>query len=135
VYGEKLPRFEKIDKLAKNNFSDMFRDTLKTIYIDLFELFTAIARIFTKADGSLHSTPTVVWKLSWQPFTERFANFLDRLSHHASVLNEEQEFLRLTLAMETHSLQTKQLEFNKEYEKLIKESNYRWDTNKRGKLQ
>jgi hypothetical protein len=51
VYGEKLPRFEKIDKLAKNNFSDMFRDTLKTIYIDLFELFTAIARIFTKADG------------------------------------------------------------------------------------
>ncbi|RYP92167.1 hypothetical protein DL770_001748 [Monosporascus sp. CRB-9-2] len=50
-YGNKLPRFEEILKLAPAEFSERFRDTLKHMYLDLFELFKAIAQLFSNQDG------------------------------------------------------------------------------------
>uniref|UniRef100_A0A0D2XRM1 Fungal STAND N-terminal Goodbye domain-containing protein n=1 Tax=Fusarium oxysporum (strain Fo5176) TaxID=660025 RepID=A0A0D2XRM1_FUSOF len=133
-YGQKLPRFQEITNLAQGKCSDGFRSTLKNIYMDLFELFTAIAQVFTKKDGSLQSAPIVAWKLSWQPFHIRYQNFLDRLQKHTIAFDDERKFLQLTVAMESQSLQEQHHQLTKEYFALVEESKSRWDTNKRGRI-
>jgi hypothetical protein len=49
--SEQFAVYEDVKKLFEANRSTRLDDSLKRVYIDLFQFLTSIVRIFTKKDG------------------------------------------------------------------------------------
>ncbi|KAH6679199.1 hypothetical protein B0J14DRAFT_649592 [Halenospora varia] len=84
-----LPNYNDIAGIIKDKVSGRFQESLRNLYLDVFEFFRAIARLFTQKDGSLKRTPVVISQLLWRPFDARFTNFSKRLTFHDEVLQNE----------------------------------------------
>jgi hypothetical protein len=50
--SSKIPAYNDVKKYAGKTISERFRASLKVFYVDLFEIFRGIARIFTQKSGS-----------------------------------------------------------------------------------
>jgi hypothetical protein len=118
-----VPGYEEISQLNSGEVSTRFRMSLSAFYVDLFEFFRTVARVFTRKTGSkynpikndhqliystaLRKTPVVIGTLLWQPFDVRFSNFLKRLDFHREVLRIEVDVLHFKLSQSSaHAIVT-----------------------------
>ncbi|KAH7391025.1 hypothetical protein DE146DRAFT_634868 [Phaeosphaeria sp. MPI-PUGE-AT-0046c] len=88
----KLPQYaEFYETLCSGNsrFSPRLQGSLVEFYVDIFEFFQAIARVFSRPDGRLKRSPVVIAELFWRPFDVRFQDLLDRMTFHQEVLDDE----------------------------------------------
>jgi hypothetical protein len=50
--GDLLPHYAEIMEIGKHHVSERFRVSLRNLYLDLFDFFKAVARVFTQKGGS-----------------------------------------------------------------------------------
>ncbi|ORY10382.1 hypothetical protein BCR34DRAFT_566803 [Clohesyomyces aquaticus] len=101
TFNEALKKAELSSRLPPTvEISDRFQNSLRAFYLDLFEIFQSIARVFTSKSGKLKKTPVVISQLIWQPFDVRYANLLQRLDRHNEILKLELKIM--TFKMESH---------------------------------
>ena len=51
--GQKLPRYEDILDTVPSKITERFRASLRNVYVDLFEFFAAVARVFSQRNGGI----------------------------------------------------------------------------------
>lgn len=50
--GDTLPQYREILRVSPADVSKSFRESLIRLYTDVFDFFTAVARVFTQKPGS-----------------------------------------------------------------------------------
>ncbi|KAH6970626.1 hypothetical protein BKA56DRAFT_596676 [Ilyonectria sp. MPI-CAGE-AT-0026] len=104
--GQKFPRYEEILKCSPQNITQGFQHSLKKFYRDLFEFFTAVAKVFRRKNGELRRAIFVVADVTFRPFQSQYGHFLDNIKFHCDVLAEELELLQLKVLLQTQAEQT-----------------------------
>ncbi|KAJ3535001.1 hypothetical protein NM208_g7314 [Fusarium decemcellulare] len=97
-----IPRFHEVyaslngDSGSPAKFSPRLPEALVRFYQCLFDFFHAVARVFTKKDGSLKKTPVYVMSILIQPFESRFHDILQRMRACQDVVQKELELALLS---------------------------------------
>ncbi|KAF2200065.1 hypothetical protein GQ43DRAFT_90178 [Delitschia confertaspora ATCC 74209] len=104
------------------SFSPRLSNSLVRFYVDMLEFFQAVARVFSRPNGKLKRSPTVIADLLWRPFDLRFEDILERMKFHQGVLRDElnwagMEKLRLMFEKEAKRAEDKRAEARR-HEKL-----------------
>ncbi|OAL52436.1 hypothetical protein IQ07DRAFT_598053 [Pyrenochaeta sp. DS3sAY3a] len=125
--SKRIPAYNELSQILHNaqaepSLSQRFRDSLRKFYLDLFELFKAVARVFTKKDtGRLKKTRAVVANVLWKPFDVRFANVLQRLDKHRDMLELEIEIAQVKLTSLVLKNQASEAERDERFEKMLEQ--------------
>ncbi|KAJ8125434.1 hypothetical protein O1611_g8207 [Lasiodiplodia mahajangana] len=89
-----LPRYGELYNaiLRRGGLANPYlKDSLQKLYVDLFQFFEAVARVFSSKDGRIKRTPQVVADLMWKPFDHRFQIVLERIDFHQKIVQKELE--------------------------------------------
>ncbi|KAI0451042.1 hypothetical protein F5B21DRAFT_507573 [Xylaria acuta] len=92
--SDRLPRYgELYDSLSTRTglASPYLKDSLQKLYVDLFQFFEAVARVFSNKYGKIKRTPLVVADLMWKPFDLRFQTVLESINFHQKIVQKELE--------------------------------------------
>ncbi|RSL87483.1 hypothetical protein CDV31_016241 [Fusarium ambrosium] len=103
--GDMLPRYRDILQLSPACVSDSFRESLIRLYADVFDFFTAVARVFTQKRGTPRRTPAIILDLMWRPFDHRFEDFKAALQSHCKILEAEQSLIQLRMTTDIKNSQ------------------------------
>ncbi|KAH7146235.1 hypothetical protein EDB81DRAFT_934139 [Dactylonectria macrodidyma] len=103
--GDKLPLYQEILRVSPADVSESFRDSLVRLYADVFDFFTAVARVFTQKPGAPRRTPAVILDLMWTPFDRRFEDFKSGLQAHCRILEAEQGLIQLQMTADIRNSQ------------------------------
>jgi hypothetical protein len=114
--SEAIPRYSEILRIVSGTSSETFQTSVRSFYVDLFDFFKSVARVFTNKKGSklvnalinwtwyniltcsiaaLRRTHAVIGQLFWQPFDVRFKNIQERFEFHQQQLDNEISILSL----------------------------------------
>ncbi|KAF5013300.1 hypothetical protein FDECE_695 [Fusarium decemcellulare] len=97
-----IPRFHDVytslngDSGSPVKFSPRLPEALVRFYQCLFDFFHAVARVFTKKDGSLKKTPVYVMSIMIQPFESRFQDILQRMRACQDLVQKELDLALLS---------------------------------------
>ncbi|KAK1825634.1 hypothetical protein QBC39DRAFT_270676 [Podospora conica] len=123
-----LPRFSDLFELWKNDkahpASQRLQVSLKAFYVDLFQLFRAIAGVFTRRNKKISAVRQVM-KLCWQPFDAQFGNIIARLNIHSEAVRDEIQVLETAVLVQTCQLELQQLSISKQNTSTLDEINKR----------
>ncbi|KAL9121120.1 MAG: hypothetical protein Q9187_002326 [Circinaria calcarea] len=84
-----LPQYEQFMEIFGSGASERLKTSLCQVYVDLFEFFEGVARVFTKKNGTVKRTPVVIGELFWKPFDSRFQDTLDKFEFHQELVKGE----------------------------------------------
>ncbi|OCL08347.1 hypothetical protein AOQ84DRAFT_42671 [Glonium stellatum] len=115
---ESFPQYAMIADLCKDKVSTRMKSHLENVYLDIFQFFQSVARVFTNSRGGLRKTPIVIGELLWKPFNVRFDEVLGRMAHHRDLVNSELDIIRAQAAndAEAAAAHERSLEAKERYE-------------------
>ncbi|MCJ1398403.1 hypothetical protein MMC11_001601 [Xylographa trunciseda] len=88
--AEELQKQKQLQMKKELRSSKPLKNSLIKVYVDLFMFFQSVARVFTKADGSIKRSPVVIGELFWKPFDVRFQGLLERMKFHKELIEMPQ---------------------------------------------
>ena len=102
-----IPQYDLIIQMYKGRYLDEFAkritNSLRDVYVDIFQFLQRVARVFSGKDGSMYKSyripgeadlpenkyrPVIMASLAWQPFDSRFEEILEQMESHRTILKE-----------------------------------------------
>ncbi|CAH0017351.1 unnamed protein product [Clonostachys rhizophaga] len=90
-----FPRYADVVSLCKDAGSERIRQNVLEVYLDMFEIFQAAVKVFTKSSGKIKRTPVVLGALLWKPFDIRFNSLIQKMNVHRENIEAEVRIWKL----------------------------------------